>query len=54
MFLAPPNVQTWLNDVMFHKEWREIYEIFFKDGIEEMMRNASCFMIFVTFFQRGK
>ena len=28
-----------------HKTWLEICEPFFRDGVEEMMRNASCFII---------
>jgi protein associated with RNAse G/E len=28
-----------------HKEWLEICAILFKDGVEEMMRNASSFVI---------
>ena len=27
------------------KEWLEICALFFKDGVEDMMSNASCFII---------
>jgi hypothetical protein len=27
------------------KQWLEICAIFFRDGVEEMMRNTSCFII---------
>ena len=29
------------------KEWHEISAMFLKDGVEEMMRNASCFVVLV-------
>ena len=28
-----------------HKEWLEICTIFFEDGVDKMMRNASCFIL---------
>jgi hypothetical protein len=42
------------------KEWLEICAMFYKDGVEEIMRNASYFVVFflvkelVTFSQSGK
>ena len=33
--------KSWFN----HKKWFEICAITFKDKVEEMMRNANCFVI---------